>query len=104
MEPVVIDGQPKLDNKGKPQQHLVINWDRLTSFRIGRYDANLLLIFDNGTKDIPLETNLSFWVFPYKLVTGMLVGLIIIVLLVRFVIKSYVNKELKKREKQEKVL
>ena len=104
MEPVVIDGQPKLDNKGKPQQHLVINWDRLTSFRIGRYDANLLLIFDNGTKDIPLETNLSFWVFPYKLVTGMLVGLIIIVLLVRFAVKSYVNKELKKREKQEKVL
>ena len=103
MEPIIIDNQPKLDKQGKPQEHLVINWDRLTSFRIGKYDANLLLVFDNGTRDIPLEANLSFWVFPYKLVTGMIVGLIIIILLIRFGVKNYINREMKKREKQEKV-
>jgi hypothetical protein len=104
MEPIIIDGQPKLDNKGNPQEHLVINWDRLTSFRIGKYDANLLMVFDNGTKDIPLEANLSFWVFPYKLIAGLIVGLIIIILLVRLALKNYVNRELKRKEKQEKVL
>lgn len=102
MEPIVIDNQPKLDKNGKPQMHLVINWDRLTSFRVGKYDANLLLVFDNGTKDIPLEANLSFWVFPYKLITGMIVGLIILILLARFALKNYISRELQRREKQEK--
>jgi len=96
-EPVIQDGQPKLDKNGKPVYSLNINWNKLTSFRIGKYTANLLVVYDNGQKDIPMEATLSFWVFPYKVVGGTLLGLIILVLILRFGIKRYINRELQKR-------
>jgi hypothetical protein len=39
-EPVIQDGQVKLDKNGKPVENLSINWNKLTSFRIGKYTAN----------------------------------------------------------------
>ena len=97
-EPVTEDGQVKKDKNGKPEERITINWDKLTSFRIGKYDANLLLVFDNGQRDVPLEATVSFWVFPYKVVGGFVVGLIALIILLRFILRSYVNKEVRKRE------
>ncbi len=96
MEPVLNYGTPKLDKNGKPIKHLVINWDKLTSLRIGRYDANLLLVFDNGTRDVPLEANLSFWVFPYKIVGGILIVIIAFILLIRFLLRRYIRRQIKR--------
>ena len=96
-EPVLEAGQPKLDKNGKPIETITINWDKLTSFRIGKYTANLLLVYDNGTRDVPLEANISFWVFPWKVVGLMIVTLIVIVLLGRFLLKFYINREVRKR-------
>lgn len=103
-EPVMEAGQPKLDKNGKPEMHLAINWDKLTSFRFGKYDANLLLVFDNGTRDVPLQASLSFWVIPYELIGGIILAIIILILLIRYALKSYVKRELKLREKEEKTL
>ena len=98
-EPVIVDGLEKIDKNGKPEENLVINWDKITSFRIGKYTANLILVFDNGTRDVSLEKTISFWVFPYKAVLGFLIGVIILVLILRFILKSYINRELKKRSR-----
>lgn len=96
-QPVIQDGQPKLDKNGKPVSSLNINWNKLTSFRIGKYTANLLVVYDNGQKDIPMEATLSFWVFPYKVVGGIFLSLIILVLILRFGTRRYINRELQKK-------
>ena len=96
-EPVMEGGQVKLDKNGKPMETIAINWNKLTEFRIGRYTANLLLVYDNGTRDVPLEANLSFWVFPWKVVGLMIITLVVLVIIFRLLLKSYINREVKKR-------
>lgn len=94
--PVMENGVIKTDNKGNPVTTLTINWNQLTHFRIGKYTASLLLVYDNGKRDIPIEATTTFWVFPYTLVASSIVGLLIVILIVRFLLKWYIHKELKK--------
>jgi hypothetical protein len=98
-QPVMVDGQPKIDKQGKTVEEIQINWDKLTSFRIGKYTANLLLVFDNGTKDVPLQSTITFWVFPWKVTLGFIIAVVVIVLGFRFMIKAYIKRELNKRIK-----
>jgi hypothetical protein len=96
-EQVMENGQVKLDKNGKPVEKLTINWDKLTSFRIGRYTANLLLVYDNGQRDIPLEAKIDFWIIPYRIIGFSLGSLVVIILILRFLLKFYINREVKKR-------
>ena len=98
-EPVIEDGQIKLDKNGKPVNRLVINWNKLTSFRIGKYTASLLLVFDNGKKDVPLEATLTFWVIPWKVLIVLFVSLTVLIILIRIILKWYINREIRKRLK-----
>jgi len=90
------NGVPKLDSHGKPKKSLSINWDQITNFRIGKYTANLLLVYDDGTRDQTLEGSTTFWVFPYTLFAIIIVTILVTVLLIRFLLKSYVKKQVKK--------
>lgn len=47
-------------------------WDftKANKFRIGKYTAHLLVVYDNGQRDIPLEATASFWVIPWKIIIG----------------------------------
>jgi len=98
--PVMEYGQPKLDKNGKPMETLTINWNKLTSFRIGKYTANLLLVYDNGIKDIPIQTSVSFWVLPYKALLVIFATVVVLILLIRFLLKLYIGREIKKRLNQ----
>jgi hypothetical protein len=97
MEPVTQFGQPKLDKNGKPLETLQINWDKLTEFRIGRYTANLVMVYDNGKVDVPLESTITFWVLPWKAMGVILISLIVIFLVGRFLIRTYIKREIAKR-------
>ncbi len=92
------NGIPKLDSHGKPKKSLTINWDKITNFRIGKYTANLLLVYDDGTRDQTLEGSTTFWVFPYKLVGAIIVVAIGAVLLLRMILSSYIKKQVKKSQ------
>lgn len=98
-QPVVEDGQVKLDKNGKPLETITINWNKLTSFRMGKYTANLLLVFDNGKRDVPLEATTTFWVFPWKALILIGISLIVIILLIRFLLRFYINREIRRRIK-----
>jgi hypothetical protein len=98
-QPVIENNQPKLDKNGKPVEFLQINWNKLTSFRFGKYTANLILVYDNGTKDVPLEASVSFWVIPYKVIIGMVIFAIVAFFIIRFLLRFYINREIKKRTK-----
>lgn len=95
-EPVLEGGQKKLDKDGNPVEKLTINWDKLTSFRIGKYTANLLLVFDNGKRDVSLDATTTFWVVPYKAIIVIIIAAIVIFLITRFLLRRYIQKQIRK--------
>jgi hypothetical protein len=44
-------------------------WDfgKADHFRIGRYSAHLLMVYDNGQRDVPMESFVNFWIVPWRL-------------------------------------
>lgn len=99
-EPVMEDGAIKYDKNRNPVTKIKINWDKLTHLRIGKYTANLLMVYDSGKRDEVIEGTTTFWVIPYTFIATVVIGLIIIALILRFFLKAYVNRELKRREKK----
>ncbi|MFA6005578.1 MAG: hypothetical protein WC775_03800 [Patescibacteria group bacterium] len=57
-------------------------WDfaKADRFRIGKYTAHLLLVYDNGRRDIPVEAVVSFWIIPWKII-----GIFVVVLYFVFI-------------------
>ena len=96
-QPIIEDGQAKVDKDGKVIETLQINWNKLTSFRIGKYTANLLLVYDNGKKDIPMEATISFWVLPYKVMILMAISIIVAFFVIKLLLRIYIGREVKRR-------
>lgn len=70
------DGLPAYKTKDTaanvaPSQHLEWNW-RNSHFRIGKYIAHAVVIYNDGHRDVPVESEVSFWVIPYKIILGVL--------------------------------
>lgn len=99
-EPVMEDGEIKTDRFGKPVMHLVFHWDKLTSFRFGEYTASLLVVYDNGTRDVALEANTKFWIIPYTAIGCLVGGIIVLIFGIRFLLQLYVKQALKKYTKE----
>lgn len=87
---VVTDagGNPVLKKNGQPERKLKWDFSKLTSFRIGKYSATLVLIYNDGTRDIPLEAQTDFWVIPWRI----LLALLIILLLILYSLKNIIHK------------
>jgi hypothetical protein len=64
------DGFP-LKTEENGSKKTVWDYSKLSSFRIGKYTAKVLLIYDDGVRDVPLEATVSFWVIPWKILGGM---------------------------------
>ncbi|MDB5171003.1 MAG: exported protein of unknown function [Candidatus Saccharibacteria bacterium] len=76
----LVDGKPVTDSNGKLKQDLKWNFAEANKFRFGKYTAKLLIAYDDGQRDVPIESTLTFWVIPWKL----LLVLLLIVSLVGF--------------------
>lgn len=68
----IENGKPVPGKNGLVQE---LKWDikNISEFRIGKYTAKLLVVYDNGTQDVPLESELSFWVVPWKILLLVLI-------------------------------
>lgn len=64
----LVGDQIVSDKKGNPVQKLKWAFSDTNKFRFGRYYAHLLLTYDDGTKDVPIDAEVSFWVIPWKLI------------------------------------
>jgi hypothetical protein len=93
------NGQVISDNRGQPIQQL--NWDssKFSRFRFGHYFAHLTLVYNDGTKDIPIEADTSFWVIPWELILITLIPLIIIGFGLFVIIRSFL-RQTKKQTKR----
>lgn len=63
------DGFPSYqedDKEGTTQ--LRFDFSKADRLRFGRYTAHLLLVYDNGTRDVPIESFVHFWVVPIRLI------------------------------------
>lgn len=98
--PVLEDGVPKKDAKGNAVTKLTINWDKLTHFRIGPYTATLVMVYDDGKRDATIEGTAKFWLIPYTAIAVILISITVIVVILRFFLKWYVGRELKRQRKQ----
>jgi hypothetical protein len=67
-----------LDKRGHHISQLKWNLGDVGKMRFGHYTADLLMIYDNGKQDVPIEAQLSFWVIPWRILLAItvLVGII----------------------------
>ena len=83
------NGQPLTDKDGKLKTKLSWNFSHVSKLRFGHYTAQLALVYNNGTRDIPISGSLSFWVVPWRVVgivifiIGLITGLIAYVIILR---------------------
>lgn len=73
-----VDGQPVLD---KNQQNIrTLKWDfnQVSKLRFGKYTARLVMVYDDGQRDVPIEAVVNFWVVPWRIIGGVLLGLLFI--------------------------
>jgi hypothetical protein len=64
---------PAVDKNGKPTSTLKWDFAKANHLRFGHYTAKLVMVYDDGTRDVPLEASVSFWVVPWRLVIGFIV-------------------------------
>jgi hypothetical protein len=74
----IVDGKTIPDKHAVPQQDLKWDFSKVNKLRIGRYTAKILVVYDDGKQDVPLEATVNFWVLPWKI---MLVALLIVVII-----------------------
>jgi hypothetical protein len=82
--------------KDKESGNLKFNWDKLLIFRFGPYEARLLLVFFDGSRDIPIEKTVTFYIIPY---TAIGIGVLLIFALFlggRWLLRKYVQKQVRK--------
>ncbi len=98
-EPKMAGDQEVTDSSGKVQKELVVHWDKLTHLRFGPYQARLFMVYDDGAKDVVLEKTANFWVVPYTVI-GIVLGIVILVIvIIRWMLGSYVKSQLKKHQR-----
>lgn len=99
----VKDGEDiKLDDKGRQIKELKWDFSQANKFRFGKFTANLLLVYDDGQRDVPVEGTVTFWVIPWRILGGLLLILAFVGLGVRSVVKSLMSKKSDKKDKKEK--
>lgn len=74
------NGHSVTDSKGNPTYRTNFDFSKADKFRMGRYTAHALLIYDNGERDIPLEATVTFWVIPWKILTVAAIVVLLVVI------------------------
>lgn len=77
------DAKDEKDASKKEGTHFLdAIWDlsKADRFRFGKYTAHLLLVYDNGQRDVPVESFISFWVIPWKILLSGLVAVVLVLL------------------------
>jgi hypothetical protein len=83
---------PEVGSDGKTSYNTKYDFTKADKFRIGKYTANLVLVYDNGQRDIPLEASVTFWVIPWKIIGGAFIILLLAGLGLKGAIASAVGR------------
>jgi hypothetical protein len=99
------DGFPKFVTEEKEHtKQLKFDFSQADRLRFGRYTAHLLLVYDNGERDVPIESYVSFWVVPVRLIVAAILIPAVPALLVYILMKwQYARMKRKLESETEKV-
>ena len=73
------DGFPHYQTKDDGSKKLVWELSKLSNLRIGKYTAKVVAVYDDGQRDVPITAEVTFWVWPWHLMLGLVVVLILVV-------------------------
>lgn len=71
------EGKVVTDESSQPEYRLEWDFSQADTLRIGHYEAKLVMVYDDGTKDVPIEATTSFWIVPWR---GLIVSLVVAIL------------------------
>lgn len=72
-------GKTALDNNGQPIRKLSYDNFSTSKLRFGKYDARLVMIYNDGKGDVSTEARLSFFVIPWRIIVPIaLVSLLVL--------------------------
>lgn len=65
---------------GTNKKRLVWDWSNVSKLRIGKYTAKVVAVYDDGQRDVPVTSEVSFWVIPWRIIAGLIliVGLLLV--------------------------
>ena len=95
------DGFPVYVNRednGKTVRELTWNFADAAKLRFGKYTAKLVLVYDDGQRDVPVESEVSFWVIPWRIIGGGMLNIVLVVGLIWYVIR--LRRRLKKLQQK----
>jgi hypothetical protein len=72
------NGQIVSDKNSKPVKQLKWDFSKANHLRFGHYTAHMLLVYDNGERDVPVEAEVGFWVVPWKLLPVIILAIVLI--------------------------
>lgn len=74
-----VDGKTVLDKQGQPERTL--DWSKFSTskLRFGKYDAKLVMVYNDGKGDVSTVAKLSFWVIPWRIIAGVVIGGLLII-------------------------
>ena len=93
-----LNGKVVLDKNDKPVQQLKWDYAKIPDMKFGRYTARMVLAYDDGRKDVPLEATVSFWVIPLRVYAILFIFLVLPTALFVFLFIKY--RRLKKTVKK----
>ncbi len=88
--------QPLAQANGSTKQHVHLNWSKLSDFRIGRYTAKLVAVYNDGQHDVPIAGTVTFWVVPWRAILGTIILLVLLYLFFRWRGKRRTEKAVKR--------
>lgn len=94
-------GQIVNDKRGKPIEQLKWDFSKVNHLRFGHYTAHLLLIYDNGSQDVPVDAEVSFWVVPWKALPVILLIIVLVGIGIWTSGRNLYRKMMKKVKKSE---
>lgn len=68
----------------------------------GRYTADFKLTYGSGKDKKVVNTHLSFWIIPYRLIGAIILTLIVLFFVFRFLIKRYNQRIIRKAQNSQK--
>lgn len=93
------DGFPRIvkDSDGNAREEW--DWSRIGKFRFGLYTVKLVGVYNDGQRDIPLESEVSFWVIPWKILAVLLIIVIFVMIGVWSLLHKVLNPLIKRVRK-----
>ena len=94
---------------GQLRRELVWDWSKITDFRIGKYTASLVAVYNDGRRDVPVYAETTFWVIPWRAILFILSVIALFVLIIYKLVQHKTRKAVnhalessKKRKKRKK--